>query len=282
VQLFECVPNVSEGRDARFVELCAQAIASAGVSLAHVTSDADHHRSVFTFFGTRERVLGAALALARCASSGIDLRRHSGLHPRIGALDVLPFVPFGSATLEEAGALAREAGARIWRELRVPSYFYGAASQGRVRALPELRAGGFERLGIRTDAFDAGEVAHPSAGAIAIGARPPLVAFNLVLASEDPACGHAIVRRLRERDGGLRTLRALALVLANGQVQISCNLSDVAATPLHRVLALVRTFAAQAGTSVLTTEVIGLLPRRAVADLVAHAFGIEGNAMMTQ
>jgi glutamate formiminotransferase len=282
VKIFECVPNVSEGRDAQTIEACRHAILDAGVCLAHATSDPDHHRSVFTFFGSAERVLEAAVALAAVAVARIDLRAHRGAHPRIGALDVLPVVPFGSATIEDAGSLARACATRIWNVLGVPSFLYGAAAPGLRRSLPEVRAGEFEGLAARSGAFDAGDRPHPSAGAIAVGARTPLVAFNIELATHDLALGNAIARCLRERGGGLIGLRVIALVRGTGCVQISCNLTDAAATPLHRVTALVRGMATQAGTSVTRTELIGLVPRAAVSSVVAHALGIEVREMMTQ
>jgi glutamate formiminotransferase len=288
MKLFECVPNVSEGRDAALLDACAAAIAGAGATLAHRTSDEAHHRSVFTFFGARETVLAAALALARVAAARIDLRTHRGAHPRIGALDVLPFVPFGDATLDDAVALARDAAARIWEELRVPSVFYGAAATSeRRRLLADVRAGEFEGLverGHRGGPPDVGDVAaHPSAGAIAVGARAPLVAFNVVLASGDLALARAIARTIRERGGGLRTLRALGIAQADGRVQVSCNLTDVAATPLHRVVGLVRELAASRGVAIARTELIGLVPRQALAVAAAHALdcdprGLTGSA----
>ena len=276
MQIFECVPNVSEGRDAALVDDCARAIESAGVRLAHRTSDAVHHRSVFTFFGERQRVLEAALALARVACARVDLRAHRGAHPRIGALDVLPFVPFGTATLADAADLAREAGARIWQELRVPSYFYGAAATGPSRELlAGVRAGQFEGLAARTDAFDRGDTAHPAAGAIAIGARGPLVAFNVVLAGGDLALARSIASRLRERGGGLRSLRCIGLALGDGRVQVSCNVTDVEATPLHRVVGLVGALARAGGAAIERSELIGLVPRAALAAAAAAALGIE-------
>jgi glutamate formiminotransferase len=214
--IFECVPNVSEGRDGALIDACAAAIEAAGATLAHRTSDPAHHRSVFTFFGSRGRVLDAALALAAVTTERIDLRRHRGEHPRIGALDVLPFVPFGDATLEDAARLACDAAQRLWVELAVPSYFYGAAASDGARPLAQVRSGGFEGLASRPDPPDSGSGSHPSAGAVAVGARAPLVAFNVILASDDLALARSIARSLRERDGGLRTLRA-PVVLANAE-----------------------------------------------------------------
>jgi glutamate formiminotransferase len=267
---------VSEGRDEALLAACAAAIESAGVRLAHRTSDAFHHRSVFTFFGAREPVLAAALALARVACAGIDLRVHRGAHPRIGALDVLPFVPFGSATAADAAELAREAAARIWAELRVPSFLYGAAAARPSRALlADVRAGDFEGLAARNDPYDAGDAAHPAAGAIAIGARAPLVAFNVVLRGADLALARRIARQLRERGGGLRTLRCIGLALDDGRVQVACNLTDAAATPLHRVLGLVEALAQSHGASIERSELIGLAPRAALEAVVFAALGIE-------
>jgi glutamate formiminotransferase len=274
MQIFECVPNVSEGRDATIVDACARAIERAGVTLAHRTSDAVHNRSVFTFFGTPVQVSDAALALATVTTERIDLRAHRGAHPRIGALDVLPFVPFGDATASDASALARRVAERIWDALGVPSYLYGdAATSPERRLLANVRAGQFEGLSGRADAPDLGTRPHPRAGAIAIGARSPLVAFNLVLDTDDISLARSIARRLRERDGGLRTLRALGIALDDGRVQVSCNLTDPAATPLDRVLALTRAYAAGAGVAVAETELIGLVPRSAVIDVVARALG---------
>ena len=276
MRAFECVPNVSEGRDAGVIDACAQAIAGAGVTLAHRTSDATHNRSVFTFFGTRERVLDAAVALAAVACERIDLRAHAGAHPRIGALDVLPFVAFGDASAADAAGVARAAAERIWEHLRVPAYLYGdAALRDDRRVLANVRAGEFEGLWSRADAPDVGDAPHPSAGAIAIGARAPLVAFNVVLGTGDVRVARAIARRLRERGGGLQTLRALGIALGPERVQVSFNLTDPAATPLHRVLGLVRGLAARAGVPVLGSELIGLVPRAALENVVERAFEVR-------
>ncbi|MDQ2858097.1 MAG: glutamate formiminotransferase, partial [Candidatus Eremiobacteraeota bacterium] len=156
--IFECVPNVSEGRDSAVLDACADAIESAGPRLANRTRDAVHHRSVFTFFGERGAVLAACVALARVTTEKIDLRAHRGAHPRIGALDVLPFVPFGSATLDDAASVAREAAARLWAQCGVPSFFYGAAAVSDARhLLADVRAGQFEGLAKRRDAPDEGK-----------------------------------------------------------------------------------------------------------------------------
>jgi glutamate formiminotransferase len=254
------------------VDACARAIESAGVTLAHRTSDSVHNRSVFTFFGSRAQVLDAALALAAITTERIDLRAHRGAHPRIGALDVLPFVPFGSATEGDAIDLAREAAAQIWERFRVPSYYYGAAGG---RLLADVRAGGFEGLPARVDALDIGHTPHPRAGAIAVGVRAPLVAFNVVLATSDISVARSIAATLRERGGGLRTLRVLGIPLGDGRVQVSCNITDPQATPLHRVVGAIRALAARAGVATLDTELIGLVPRSVLEDVVAHALDFD-------
>jgi glutamate formiminotransferase len=272
MHVFECVPNVSEGTDLALVDACARAIESAGVTLAHRTSDSVHNRSVFTFFGSRACVLDAALALAAVTTERIDLRAHRGAHPRIGALDVLPFVAFGTATEADAIDLAREAAAQIWKRFRVPSYYYGAAAN---RLLADVRAGGFEGLAARGDAPDVGDAPHPRSGAIAVGVRKPLVAFNVVLETGDISLARRIAGTLRERGGGLRTLRVLGIPLGNDRVQISCNLTDPQATPLHRVVGTIRALAARAGVGTLGTELIGLVPRAVLEDVVAHALDFD-------
>jgi len=281
VRVYECVPNVAEGRDAGLVDACARAIEGAGATLAHRTSDAAHDRSVFTFFGARETVLAAVLALAGVTTAAIDLRCKRGEHPRIGALDVVPFVPFGDATLADAAALARDAAAALWSAHGVPAVLYGAAAtRPQRRLLSGVRAGEFEGLVARGHRFgppDAGDRAvHASAGATAVGARAPLVAFNVVLASDDLAAARDIAGALRERGGGLRTLRALGIAQDDGRVQVSCNVTDVVATPLHRVARTVAALAAARGIAIARTEVVGLVGRDALAAAVAHAFRIEG------
>jgi len=268
------VPNVSEGRDRSVLDACAAAIEDAGARLAHRTSDPVHNRSVFSFFATRQRVLAAAMSLAAVAVERIDLRGQRGAHPRIGALDVLPFVPFGSATPDDACDIAREAAQRLWRELGVPSFLYGgAATSPARRLLADVRRGEFEGLATRSDPPDVGAGRlHRSAGAVAVGARGVLVAFNVEIGSDDVALARRIARALRERSGGLRTLRALGLALGPGRVQISCNVTDAAAMPLDRIVALVRLLAARAGVPVVGTELIGLVPRVALEGVVARMF----------
>jgi glutamate formiminotransferase len=276
--IFEIVPNISEGRDAAVVDACARAMRDAGARVIHRTSDAEHNRSVITAIGSASQVVAAAVALAGVAHKRIDLREHRGVHPRMGALDVLPFVPLRDATLDDAVTLAHRAGARIWRELGIPSFLYGAAASAPHRALlADARRGQFEGLAVKiTDplwGFDYGDAPHATAGAIAIGARPILVAFNVDLATGDLRIATRIARTLRERDGGLRTLRALGIRISPERVQVSFNITDFSATPLYRVTELVRRAAARESVKISGTELIGLAPREAI-ELSARAYGL--------
>jgi glutamate formiminotransferase len=276
--IFEVVPNISEGRDTAVVDACAQAMRDAGARVIHRTSDAEHNRSVITAIGSPSQVVAAAVALAGVVHKRIDLREHHGAHPRMGALDVLPFVPLRDATLDDAITLAHRAGARIWHEHGIPSFLYGAAASAPHRALlADARRGQFEGLAVKIAdplwGFDYGDAPHATAGAIAIGARPILVAFNVDLATGDIRIATRIARTLRERDGGLRTLRALGIRISPERVQVSFNITDFNATPLYRVTELVRRAAARESVKISGTELIGLAPRGAI-ELSARAYGL--------
>jgi glutamate formiminotransferase / 5-formyltetrahydrofolate cyclo-ligase len=275
--LFEIVPNLSEGRDAATIDAAVDAVLATGARVLHRTSDPIHHRSVLTIAGDAARVLDAAVALAGVAVERIDLRAHQGAHPRIGALDVLPFVPLRDASLADAAALAHQAGARIWERYRVPSFFYGAAARAPQRELlADVRAGEFEGLEARFEQLppDVGEIpSHERAGAIAIGARNVLVAFNVELETGDVALAKAIARSLRERSGGLRGLRALGLRLSEGVVQVSLNVTDVEATPLYRIVESIARLAAKNGVAIRRSELIGLIPRAAVETSARYYLG---------
>ncbi|MEO6836279.1 MAG: glutamate formimidoyltransferase [Candidatus Tumulicola sp.] len=280
MSLFEIVPNLSEGRDASFADAAAAAVSATGARVLHRTSDPAHHRSVLTIAGDGECVVAAAIALAGLAAERIDLRRHRGVHPRIGALDVLPFVPLRDASLQEAAALAHRAGAAIWERFRIPSFYYGAAARHESRRLlPQVRRGEFEGLDARFAdprwAPDEGDIAkHESAGAIAIGARDILIAFNVELASDDLAAAQSIARTVRERDGGLRGLRALAFPRGGGRVQISLNVTDFYGTPLYRIVELIARLAAERGIELTGSELIGCLPLAAVEATAAYYLGV--------
>lgn len=281
--LLECVPNISEGRDPAILDACVAAVEEAGARVLHRTSDPVHNRSVLTIAGTYDVLREAALALATVTVERIDLRSHSGVHPRIGALDVLPFVPLRDATMDDAVRLARETAAEVWERLHVPSFLYGEAAATPVRRnLAAVRQGQFEGLDAR---FllpewrpDFGDVAkHASAGAIAVGARDLLIAFNVELDTGDLTVAKSIARRLRERDGGLRTLKALGLRLSESLVQVSLNVTDYRATPLYLVVELIREMAAQAGVAVVRSELIGCLPYAAVEESALYYLGVAPN-----
>jgi len=268
-RLFEIVPNLSEGRDETTIDAACAAVARTGARLIDRSSDAVHHRSVLTIVGDADSVLAAAVTLAEVALERIDLRGHRGVHPRIGALDVLPFVPLRDATVEDAVELAHRAGAEIWKRCGVPSFYYGAAARNpERRLLPEIR----RNLDWRPDEGDV--LRHASAGAIAIGARDVLIAFNVELASGDLGVAREIALAVRERNGGLRSLRALGLPREEGCVQVSLNLTDYAATPLYRVVELIRHLAAERGINVLRCELVGCLPWAAVEASAAYYLGV--------
>ena len=276
---FETVPNISEGRDAAVLEACVAAVLATGARLLHRTSDALHNRSVFTIAGSYERVREAGVALAGVALERIDLRSHRGVHPRMGALDVLPFVPLAGASMRDAVALAHESAAEIWRRYEIPSFLYGEAARRPERAnLADVRRGEFEGLDARFESAeqrpDYGDVAkHPRAGAVAIGARQILVAFNVELETGDLTLAKRIAKRLRGRDGGFKSLKALGLPLGDTRVQISLNITDYRATPLYRVVEAIRTLAAREKVAVIRSELIGCLPMDAVTETAAYYLG---------
>lgn len=264
--LVQCVPNFSEGRDAAVVEAIAGAIrAAAGVRLADYSADPDHHRMVATFVGPPEPVLEAALAAAAVAIERIDLRRHVGAHPRLGALDVLPFVPLRSIGMEACAELARRAAQRLATEFGVPVFLYDAAAPD-GRSLPQVRKGAF-----RTLAPDYGPAApHPSAGAVVCGARGPLIAFNVNLKSFDLAAAQRIARDARATYAG--RVRALGLALASrGVVQVSMNIIRPDAVALPELIAFIAARADVAGC-----ELIGAMPGFTAFDAVRSALILPG------
>jgi glutamate formiminotransferase len=269
--LFECVPNVSEGRDPRVVEAIADAVrAVSGARLADVHADPDHNRSVFTFLGPPHAVEEAAQALAAAALARVDMREHHGIHPRIGALDVLPFVPLRDVTTGDAVAVARRVGERLGREHGVPVYFYGAAAtRPERRAVRDIRRGEYEGLAgkLADPAWcpDCGPAAFlPRCGAIAVGARDVLVAYNIWLDSSDLAAATAIAKSVRESSGGLPCVQALGLPLERrGLVQVSMNLLDYRRTGIARAYDAVAAEATRRGIPIRRAELVGLAPRAA-------------------
>lgn len=284
VRLIESIPNVSEGRHPEVLERLAGAVqTTAGVRLLDHSSDPSHNRAVFTFAGQRDAVGAAALALVEEAVRAIDLRGHAGQHPRIGAADVVPFVPLGGSTMADCVALAREVGAEVGARLRVPVYLYEeAASSPARRRLEHIRRGGFEGLAgkMRTPGWapDFGPSApHPSAGAVVIGARQALIAWNINLDSDRLEIAKAIAAVIRESSGGFPCVKAAGFRLAHrGIVQVSMNLTDYTQTPMAVVFEAVGREAARRGVAVLESEIIGLVPAAALpsdTDLRLAGFG---------
>ncbi len=269
--MIECIPNVSEGRDRAAVDRFVDVVAASGCRVLDLHVDPDHHRSVLTFVGEEGALFEGALALVREATDRIDLRIQRGVHPRMGAVDVIPFVPMSDATIRDCVRLARRVGRAIGEELGIPVYLYGeAASSEARRNLAKVRRGQFEGLAAKLDrpewTPDFGpDRAHPTAGAVAVGARGFLVAFNVVLGTDDLAIARHIARATREADGGLKGVKALGLPLASrGLVQVSMNLTDVGATTLLAAYECVEREAAARGVTVVDSEVVGLVPRAAL------------------
>ena len=280
--IVECVPNVSEGRDqARLVRVAAAVRATPGVTLADVHADPDHHRSVFTFLGEPATVAAGAVALAEAVLAEIDMRKHRGIHPRIGALDVLPFVPLSDTPMSVAVGLAHAVGATLATRHALPVYYYGeAARRPERRALRELRHGEYEglaaRLGREEGRPDDGPARFdPRRGAVLVGARGVLVAYNVWLASDDLAAARAIAREVRASGGGLPAVQALGLPLASrGRVQVSMNLLDHRVTPIPAAYDRVAQAAARRGIAIERAELVGLAPRAAFAGRAPASVGL--------
>jgi glutamate formiminotransferase len=264
----EAVPNFSEGRDTAVLAAIGAAL-SEHAELLDVHADADHHRSVFTLVGDEERLVEALLAAIACARERIDLRRHEGAHPRIGAADVIPLVPLRPEDADRARAAALELARRVGDELGLPVFLYAELAPGRGPAF--YRRGGPEELQRR---IDAGELApdfgplrlDPAAGGVIVGARPPLIAFNVNLAGADVEVAREIARVVRERDGGFPGVRALGLALTRaGHAQVSMNVEDWQAAPLHELVAAIEREAAARGVEIAGSELVGLMPGGAAA-----------------
>jgi len=273
--LFEAVPNFSEGRDRDKISRIIAAVREVGgLRILNLHSDPDHNRSVLTFAGRAEAILKAAVALAEACANEIDLAAQTGEHPRMGSLDVLPFVPLEGATLEEAVELARKAGERIG-SMGLPVYLYEAAATApHRRNLADVRRGGYKGLAARLKDprwqpdFGPAEL-DPRKGAVAVGARRFLVAFNAYLDTDDVEVATAVARTVRERDGGLPGVKALGLKVG-GRAQVSMNLTDLERTPLPVALEAVRSVAAEHGVSVESTELVGLVPLEALLQTARH------------
>ncbi|MFL6214189.1 MAG: glutamate formimidoyltransferase [Blastocatellia bacterium] len=274
-KIVECIPNFSEGRDANMLDQIVAAIQSVpGAVLLDRESDADHNRSVITFVAPPEAVVDAALAGARKAAELINLNKHTGEHPRMGATDVIPFVPISGVTMDDCVALARRCGERMWRELQIPVYLYEkAATRPERENLAAVRKGQFE--GIRDEIAtkesrkpDFGDPrVHPTAGITAVGARPPLIAYNVNLGTDNIEIANKIARAVRHMSGGLRYVKALGFELKDRrQAQVSMNMVNFEGTPLFRAFEMVKREAERYGVPVVGSEIVGLVPQAALND----------------
>jgi len=272
-RVVECVPNFSEGRDLAKVEAIVSAMREIpGVFLLDRESDADHNRSVITLAGDPEAIAEAALRGVGKAAELIDLTKHSGAHPRLGATDVLPFVPIEGVTIEDCVVLAKKVGREIWSRYRIPVYFYEAAAQRPERTnLENIRKGQFE--GLREEVLrnpdrspDVGDPRlHPTAGATVVGARKFLIAYNINLNTPDVEIARRIAKTIRFSNGGLRYVKAMGIDLkARGLAQVSINLTDFEQTPMHRVFEMVEREAQRHGVAIVGSEIVGLVPKRAI------------------
>lgn len=277
-KIVECVPNISEGRDSDVVQKCIQAIESVkGVKMVDSSSDSDHNRSVLTFIGPVEEVLEAAYQLAKQAIQLIDLRKHSGTHPRMGAIDVIPLIPLVNITMEECVLASETLAERISRDFQIPVYLYAnSARMENRKKLPSIRKGEFEGFDQKIKdtewSPDFGpNQKHPSAGVVAIGARQFLIAYNIYLDTTDEKIAEAIARSIRESSGGHKYLQAKGMFISEkNMAQVSMNILDFNKLPIYRVVELVRIEARRYGVHIMETELIGLVPIQAVLSSFAY------------
>jgi glutamate formiminotransferase len=281
--LIECIPNISEGRRTDVLDACTAAIRATGAALLDVKPDATHNRTVYSFAGNRDQVFTAALALFDRAIASIDLRSHSGEHPRIGAVDVCPFVPIEDATMADCVAIARDVGAAVAARYNLPVFLYEeAASSPARRNLEDIRRGEFEGLGekLADPAWspDFGPaLPHPSAGASVVGARTALIAYNINLATDRLDVAKKIATAIRQSSGGYRFVKAMGLALEDrGIVQVSMNLTNFEKTPIFRVFETVKREAGRYGVSILESEIVGLVPSAALTASAAWYLQLEG------
>jgi len=284
-RIVECIPNYSEGRRTEILDQIVAAIQSVpGAVLLDRESDPDHNRSVVTFVAEADRVVEAAVRASRQAADLIDLNIHKGEHPRMGATDVIPFVPVSGVTMEDCVQLARHCGERLWKELGIPVYLYEKAATRLDREnLAAIRKGQFE--GIREDIQhnpdrhpDFGEPrVHPTAGITAVGARPPLIAYNVNLGTSNIEIANKIARAVRHQNGGLRYVKALGFELKDrGIVQVSMNMVNYQGTPLFRAFELIKREAERFGVPVLGSEIVGLVPQEALNQVADFYLQLEG------
>ncbi|MCD6127040.1 MAG: glutamate formimidoyltransferase [Methanomicrobia archaeon] len=280
MKIVECVPNFSEGRNIENINRIIDAIKSVeGVKVLDTESDKDHNRSVITFIGDPESVEEAAFRGCKKASELIDLNKHKGEHPRMGATDVIPFIPVSDVSMKECVSIAEKLGERIWNELKIPVYLYEEAARTPERKnLADIRKGEFEWLkeNIEKRPPDFGDRIHPTAGATAVGAREFLIAFNVNLNTNDLSIAKKIAKAVRFKSGGFRYVKALGFeIKERGIVQVSMNLTNYKKTPIYRVFEAIKSEADRYGVSIIGSELIGLAPMDALLDVADFYLRLE-------
>lgn len=282
-KIIESIPNISEGRNQDIIEKCVDEIRSTpGCTLLNYSSDPSHNRTVITYIGDLKGVEEASVKLAKKAVELIDLNKHEGEHPRMGCVDVMPFVPIKDSSIEECVELSRVVGERLAKEADLPVFLYEYSAQRPERKnLATIRKGQFEAMGEKVleeiwEPDFGGRRIHPTGGVCAVGCRPPLVAYNLNLNTSDVNIAKAIAKIIREKDGGLKNVKAMGFMLEDRNIaQVSINMTDFNVTPLYRVTELVKTEAKRYGVTVTGSELIGLCPMKALIDSAEYYLQIE-------
>ncbi len=282
-KIIESIPNISEGRNQEIIEACVDQIRNTpGCTLLNYSSDPSHNRTVITYMGSPEGCEEASVKLAKKAVELIDLTKHEGEHPRMGCVDVMPFVPIKEATMEECVELSQRVGKRIAEEADLPVFLYEKSATAAHREnLAKVRKGQFEGMAEKVQDPDwipdfGGQRIHPTGGAVCVGARPPLIAYNINLGTDNLEIATKIGKIIRESSGGLKCVKAMGVMLEERNIaQVSINMTDFTVTPLHRVTELVRNEAARYGVPVIGTELIGLAPMQALFDAAEYYLQIE-------
>ena len=282
-KIIESVPNISEGRDKDIIEACVDQIrTTGGCTLLQYSSDASHNRTVITYMGSPEAVEEASVKLAKKAVELIDLTKHSGEHPRMGCVDVIPFIPIKEVTVEECVELSKKVGKRIAEEADLPVFLYEQSATAAHREnLAAVRKGQFEAMEEKVKDPQwipdfGGARVHPTGGVVAVGARPPLIAFNINLNTDDVEIANKIAKIIRKAGGGLDNVKAMGVFLEDRNLaQVSINMTDFNRTPLYRVVELTKVEAARYGLTVIGTELIGLCPMKALFDSAEYYLQIE-------
>ena len=282
-KIIESVPNISEGRNTEIIEACVDQIRNTpGCTLLNYSSDPSHNRTVITYMGSVEGCEEASVKLAKKAVELIDLTKHEGEHPRMGCVDVMPFIPIKEATMDECVELSQRVGKRIAEEADLPVFLYEKSATAPHRQnLAKVRKGQFEGMAEKVKDPDwipdfGGQRIHPTGGAVCVGARPPLIAYNINLGTDNLEIATKIGKIIRESSGGLKCVKAMGVMLEDRNIaQVSINMTDFTVTPLHRVTELVRNEAARYGVPVIGTELIGLAPMQALFDAAEYYLQIE-------